>query len=86
MRLILFTSLKCEDCNFAKKILEDAKDLEIIDIFENDEMKDTYKIEKVPTLVVEKCSGTEVYIGIEKIKKYVDEKGHIKGCGCGCHH
>lgn len=86
MRLMLFTSPTCKYCDPAKRLLEDVEDLEIINILENDEMTEMYKVRAVPTLVVEKCSGTEIYTGLDKISKYVDEKGTTKGCGCGCHH
>lgn len=86
MRLMLFTSPTCKYCNPAKELLGDFKDLEIINILENDEMTEMYGIRAVPTLVVEKCSGTEKYTGLDKISLFIDEYSSKKGCGCGCHH
>lgn len=85
MRIMLFTSPNCKYCGPAKELLADKDNIEYVNVLENEELAVMYGVRAVPTLVVEKCSGTEMYTGLDEIVRFVDEGGNISSCGCSCH-
>lgn len=85
MKKMLFTSPTCKYCVPAKEMLSDDKDVEIINVMENEALAVKYGIRSVPTLVVDKCSGPEIYVGLDKITSFVNKKVEENGsCGCSC--
>ena len=87
MRIMLFTTPTCQYCGPAKELLADTEGVEIINAMENQELAGMYGIRAVPCLIVEKCSGTKTFIGLDQIAQFVDENGHSSGgCGCSCGH
>lgn len=89
MRMMLFTTPTCQYCGPAKELLADTEGVEIINAVENQELAAMYGIRSVPCLVVERCSGTRTFTGLDQIANYVDENGNPSsggGCGCSCGH
>lgn len=85
MRIMLFTTPTCQYCAPAKDALSTMPNVEIIDATENMELAVEFGIRSVPTLIVSKCSGTESFVGLDKILEFVKAKQGT-GCGCGCNH
>lgn len=83
MKILLFTLPTCKYCIPAKELLKDKKEVEIINLDNNENLAVKYGIRSVPALVVEECSGFTTYIGLEKIENFVKEKMASKSC-CGC--
>ncbi|MBC2851218.1 thioredoxin family protein [Cetobacterium sp. 8H] len=87
MKIMLFTTPTCQYCGPAKELLADTEGVEIINALENQDLAGMYGIRSVPSLVVEKCSGTNVFVGLDQIAKYIDESENTSGgCGCNCGH
>ncbi|WP_426711395.1 glutaredoxin domain-containing protein [Cetobacterium sp. SF1] len=87
MKLILFTTPTCQYCGPAKELLADFDNIEILNALENLDLAEMYGIRSVPSLVLEKCSGPQVLVGLDQISKFVDESSeHSGSCGCNCGH
>ncbi|MGL5088807.1 MAG: hypothetical protein ACRC6Z_05070 [Cetobacterium sp.] len=86
MRIMLFTTPTCQYCGPAKELVAAVEGVEILNAIENEDLAVMYGIRSVPCLVVEKCSGTQSYVGLDQIAKFIDEKESSAGCGCSCGH
>ncbi|MGL4534442.1 MAG: glutaredoxin domain-containing protein [Fusobacteriaceae bacterium] len=86
MRRILFTTPTCQYCAPAKEALSVIEGIEYIDATENLELAREFGVRSVPALVISKCSGNEVLVGLEEIQEYIELTKNSSGCGCGCNH
>ncbi|MBC2855729.1 MAG: glutaredoxin domain-containing protein [Cetobacterium sp.] len=87
MKIMLFTTPTCQYCGPAKELLTDVDGVEYIDATQNLDLAQMYGIRSVPALVVEKCSGAQVFTGLDQISQFVDNQANPSGgCGCSCGH
>ena len=73
MRKILFTTKSCPNCPPAKALLANCKDIEILDAHENMDLVSNFGIRAVPSLVIQDNQDFKLYIGLDDIKKYINE-------------
>ena len=86
MKIMLFTTPTCQYCPPAKELLTEVKEVLYLNAQDNIELAKQYGVRSVPTLVIEKCSGNKVYVGIDEIKEFVDGLGEEEEHQCGCGH
>lgn len=73
MRKMLFTTKSCPNCPPAKALLEAYEDIEILDAHDNMDLVSIFGIRAVPSLVVQDNENVKFYIGLDDIKKYINE-------------
>lgn len=73
MRKMLFTTKSCPNCPPAKALLAVYEDIEILDAHDNMDLVSTFGIRAVPSLVVQDNENVKFYIGLDDIKKYINE-------------
>ena len=86
MKIMLFTTPTCQYCPPAKEMLADVKEVLFLNAQDNLELAKEYGVRSVPTLVVNKCSGNQVFIGLDEIKAFVDGLDGAEEHTCGCGH
>ncbi|SKA08201.1 Glutaredoxin [Cetobacterium ceti] len=87
MKIMLFTTPTCQYCGPAKELVKNIENIEILNAMENLDLAELYGIRSVPALVLEKCSGNEVLVGLEQITNFVENEENFSGnCGCNCGH
>ena len=86
MKIMLFTTNTCGYCGPAKELLSKANipNIDYINASENLALAKEYGIRSVPSLVVSKCDGNQVYLGLDEIQKFIETMSKDAGCGCNC--
>ncbi len=73
MRKMLFTTKSCPNCPPAKALLGSYEDIEILDAHDNMDLVSNFGIRAVPSLVIQDNENVKLYIGLDDIKKYINE-------------
>lgn len=73
MKKMLFTTKSCPNCPPAKTLLSVYTDIEVLDAHDNMDLVSTFGIRAVPSLVIQDNESFKLYIGLEDIKKYINE-------------
>ncbi len=72
--ITLFGTKTCPNCKVAKVILDKEKiKYEYIDAEENQDLTESYNINQVPTLIVNKDGNVSKILGVSEIKRYLEE-------------
>lgn len=80
MKIILFTLPTCKYCIPAKELLNDRKDIKIIDLESHEELAIKYGIKSVPTLIEERCNEFKSYVGLDQIQEFIKKNTYSKPC------
>lgn len=83
MKKTLFVLNNCDNCDMLKNLFANRCDVTIYDLNEAKELAQKLQVTSAPTLVVEDWEKSTNYVGVEKIKDYLnDEPTPAYPCVC----